>query len=68
MVWVASFLLFLVVAGGLFGIVAFRNRLRDDGEGVRELPPDVLIALARANEARRSREASSADATGQPPQ
>jgi len=51
MVWVASVLLFVAVGGGVIGVVVVRNRLRDDSGGVRELPPDVLIALARSREA-----------------
>lgn len=51
MVWVASLLLFVAVGGGLIGVVVARNKLRDDSAGVRELPPDVLIAVARSREA-----------------
>jgi len=51
MVWVASLLLFVAVGGGLIGIVVVRNKLRDDDAGVRELPPDVLIAIARSRDA-----------------
>jgi len=51
MVWVASLLLFVAVGGGLIGIVVVRNKLRDDDAGVRELPPDVLIAIARSHDA-----------------
>ena len=51
MVWVASLLLFVAVGGGVIGVVVVRNRLRDDGADVRELPADVLIALARSREA-----------------
>ena len=51
MVWVASLLMFAAVGGGLIGIVVVRNKLRDDGSGVRELPPDVLIAMARSRDA-----------------
>ena len=38
-------------AAGLIGVVVARNKLRDDDAGVRELPADVLIALARSREA-----------------
>ena len=51
MVWVASLLLFVAVGGGVIGVVVVRNKLRDDSAGVRELPPDVLIALARSRDA-----------------
>lgn len=51
MVWVASLLLLVAVGGGVLGVVVVRNRMRDDSGGVRELPPDVLIALARSREA-----------------
>ncbi|HST14804.1 MAG TPA: hypothetical protein VLJ44_08150 [Gaiellaceae bacterium] len=51
MVWVASLLLVVTVGGGVVGVVVARNKLRDDSAGVRELPPDVLIALARSREA-----------------
>ena len=51
MVWLASLLLFVAVGGGVIGVVVVRNKLRDDSAGVRELPADVLIALARSREA-----------------
>jgi hypothetical protein len=44
-------LLFVVIGGGLFGIVVVRRKLSEDDAGVRELPPDVLIAIARSRDA-----------------
>ena len=51
MAWVASLLLFVAIGGGLIGIVVARRKLQDDDAGVRELPPDVLIAIARSRDA-----------------
>ena len=51
MVWVASLLMFLIVGGGLIGIALVRHKLRSDDPAVQELPPDVLIAMARSREA-----------------
>ena len=51
MVWVASLLMFLIVGGGLIGIAVVRHKLRSDDPAVQELPPDVLIAMARSREA-----------------
>lgn len=50
MIWVASLLTFVVVAGGLIGIAVMRRTLRDDAPA-HELPPDVLIAIARSHDA-----------------
>lgn len=51
MVWLASLLMFLLVAGGLIGIAVFRHKLRSDDDEVEQLPPDVLISIARSREA-----------------
>jgi len=50
MIWVASLLTFVVVAGGLIGVAVMRRTLRDDAPA-HELPPDVLIAIARSHDA-----------------
>jgi len=50
MIWVASLLTVLVVGGGLIGIAVMRRKLRDDAPA-HELPPDVLIAIARSHDA-----------------
>ena len=51
MVWLASLLMFLVIGGGLVALAVFRHRLRNEDADVREIPPDVLIAMARSREA-----------------
>ena len=51
MVWVASLLTFLVVGGGFVGIAVVRHRLRSDDSAMQELPPDMLVAIARSREA-----------------
>ncbi len=51
MVFVASLLVFGLIGGGLFALAVVRNRLRDEDEGARELPPEVLISIARAHDA-----------------
>ena len=51
MIWVASLLMFLVIGGGLVGVAVMRRKLRDDA-AVHELPPDVLIAIARSHDAK----------------
>jgi hypothetical protein len=55
MAWVASILLVLVLGAGAVGVALYRRSIHGDDEPVRELPPDVLIALGRANDAARSR-------------
>lgn len=55
MAWIASFLVFALLGGGLIGLAVIRRRLRDDDEAVRELPPDVLISIARAHDAELAR-------------
>jgi len=51
MVWVASLLTFLLVGGGFVGIAVVRRKLRSDDAAVQELPPDMLVAIARSREA-----------------
>ncbi len=58
MVWVASLLVFVLIGGGLVAMAAVRRRLRDDDSEVRELPPDMLISIARAHDADIARRAS----------
>jgi hypothetical protein len=53
MAWVASLLLFAVLAAAAVGLAWYRRSIRADDESARELPPDVLIALGRANDAAR---------------
>jgi hypothetical protein len=57
MVFVASLLVFGLIGGGLFALAVVRNRLRDEDEGARELPPEVLISIARAHDAELARRA-----------
>ena len=51
MAWVASLLLFAVLAAGAIGLALYRRSIHSDDVETRELPPDVLIALGRANDA-----------------
>jgi hypothetical protein len=51
MAWIASLLLFAVLGAGAIGIAMYRRSIRADDIETRELPPDVLIALGRANDA-----------------
>jgi hypothetical protein len=55
MAWVASILLVLVLGAAAVGLALYRRSIHADDEHVRELPPDMLIALGRANDAARSR-------------
>ncbi len=61
MVWVGSLLLFLVVGAGLVALAWYRKSLHDDGEKRESLPPEILIDLARANEAALRRHADEGD-------
>ena len=59
MVWLASILLFVVLGAGAIGFVLYRRSFDADDSPAQELPPDMLIALGRANDAalgRRARE------------
>jgi hypothetical protein len=51
MAWVASLLLLLLLGGGIAAMAVYRRSMRQDDSPVRELPPEMLIALGRANEA-----------------
>jgi hypothetical protein len=53
MAWVASLLLLLLLGGGIAAMAVYRRSIRQDDSLVRELPPEMLIALGRANEAAR---------------
>lgn len=55
MAWVASILLVLVLGAAAVAVALYRRSIQADDEPVRELPPDVLIALGRANDAARAR-------------
>lgn len=55
MAWVASILLMLVLGAAAVALALYRRSIHADDEPVRELPPDMLIALGRANDAARSR-------------
>jgi hypothetical protein len=68
MAWVASILLVLVLGAAAVALALYRRSIHADDEQVRELPPDMLIALGRANDAARNRaETERGPADGQPP-
>lgn len=58
MVWLGSFLLLVLVGGGVFAMAVVRHRLQDEGGAARELPPDMLISIARAHDADLARRAT----------
>jgi hypothetical protein len=54
MLWVASILLFTVLVGGLAVLLTYRRSLEDDRPAPElHVPPEVLIARARAHDAAR---------------
>ena len=57
MAWIASLFLFAVLGAGAIGIAMYRRSIREDDTPAQELPPDMLIALGRANDAARGRRA-----------
>jgi hypothetical protein len=68
MAWVASILLMLVLGAAAVGLALYRRSIHADDENVRELPPEMLIALGRANDAARGRaEPGQGPPDGRPP-
>ena len=54
MAWLASILLFAVLLGGLAALLAYRRSLQaEDSASETPVPPEVLIARARAHDAAR---------------